>query len=610
MGEQKVDNNPVEKEQAGLDSALGHSGFSGAGATGVNPPPFQLSAESQTESGFDHTGTSTAPGVPLQLFQEGLDRIVGSTDADLANRQTENQPEGWTSEISTVTTTDLEAIDHHGLTRAVGDTGENRVENLPGDVIVIQQLLVMHSQLTAGQVSTIEGLQGEADEHIPAETLTAIRNFQTTLQEGGIIRTVDGVVDPNGTTLRHMMRDPELAETPANRGDRVAFTDEAENFAIETEFEDELEGLEGDQRAYMLEMLSIVVGVNRDVRAESEAEGEALALEGNQAAFDRLAAHISNNTDPGGDNGDRSLVGSDTIMNFLHEIGYWTDFARRASIAAEAEFSIWTGADGGQRTEGEELELLERLRSYTYSGNTGVGNAQNAADDTWPWSAVFISHVMHQAGAGDTFNYSPSHSQYAGAAYQNTIMDEEEREGSNEISNMFSADPDIADVGGVAEPVQVGDLIHFMRGNRQQRLTGDDIAPELARRRAFLSHSDLVTSIEIYAPTYNPETNPTGHMEYSADLLALVQAANADYTIFAVTVGGNTSDYDIPEGEQGEGAEGARNNTNTSGRKYWPLNDNLTLIVGDAPGNVNPYGVQRLGASIAPQPAAEAGEGE
>ncbi len=605
MGEQKVENSLVESEHTGPEMALSQSGFSAAGSSAASPPPFQLSADFQADNSVSNIGVRSAPEVPLQLFGDGVNRIVGSSDADLAAAQQENQPEGWNSEITSVTTVDLEAIEHQGLTRAVGDTGEARVQNLPGDVVNIQRLLVMHSVLNAGQVSTIADLQAqEEEEHIPADTLAGIRTFQTTLQEQGVIREVDGVVDPGGTTFRQLRSDPEQRDEPVARGDREELTDEAENFAIETEFEDELEGLEGDQRAYMLEMLSIYIGSNRDARAASDAEGDALTVVGNQAGFDRLAAHISNNTDPGGANGDRSLVGSATIMTFLTEIGYWADFPRRASAAAETEFAIWTGEDGGQRTEGEELELLERLRAYTYSGNAGVGNAQSAADDTWPWSAVFISHVMHQAGAGDTFNYSASHSQYAGAAYQNTVRTEEEREGSNEISNMFPADPDIANIGDVAEPVQVGDLIHFMRGGADVRLTGNNIAPALARRRAFLSHSDLVTSIEIYAPTYNPEANPTGHLPYSAETLALVQAANADYTIFALTIGGNTSDYDIPEGEAGAGAEGVRNNSNTAGLKYWPLNDDMTLQVRNAPGNVMPYGVMRLGESIAPAPAA------
>ena len=252
--------------------------------------------------------------------------------------------------------------------------------------------------------------------------------------------------------------------------------------------------------------------------------------------------------------------------------------------------------------------MLERLRTYTYSGDASVANATQAYNDEWPWSAVFISHVMHTAGAGDTFHYDPSHSQYAGPAYQNSNRTEEEAEGSNEISNMFSADQDIADMGSVDEPVRVWDLIHFSRG--RNALAGAAIGRALSRGQAFASHSDLVTKIEIYAPDYQPETNTTGHMEYTAELLALVQAAGADYTIFALTIGGNTSDYDIPENEQGENARGDRNNANTSGLKYWPLNDDLTLQVRNAPGNVMPYGVMRLGPSVLPPAAPEGAEEE
>ena len=606
MEDQHVNHVSADKEQEGPESVLGHSGFSGGGAAGAAPPPLQLTADHESAWSNGHAAVG-GQEAPMQLWSEGLDRINNSSDQDLANAQTENAPEGWESEIGSVTTVDLDRINHQGLVNAVGDNGERRVQNHPGDVIVIQQLLVMHNNLNAGDVNTLAELKAEDDRHIPAGTLAALRAFQTELQEAGVIREVDGVVDPGGTTWNNLRADPETRDEPETRGDRETLTDTAENWAIEAEFEEELAGLEGDQRTYMLEMLSIVVGTNRDTRAAGGAEGDELALQANQAALDRLAQHIALNTDPGGANGDRSLVNSDTIMGFLHEIGYWTDFPRRAAAAAETEFNFWTDeADGGQRTEGEDRELLERLRTYTYSGDASVANATQAYNDEWPWSAVFISHVMHTAGAGDTFFYDPSHSQYAGPAYQNTHMPEDEREDSNEISNMFSADQDIADMGGPDEPVRVGDLIHFTRGNN--RLRGANIAPALAAGRAFASHSDLVTKIEIYAPDYQPETNPTGHMDYTAELLAQVQAAGADYTIFALTIGGNTSDYDIPENEQGENARGDRNNTNTSGLKYWPLNDDLTLQVRNAPGNVMPYGVMRLGPSVLPPAAPEGAE--
>ena len=120
---------------------------------------------------------------------------------------------------------------------------------------------------------------------------------------------------------------------------------------------------------------------------------------------------------------------------------------------------------------------------------------------------------------------------------------------------------------------------------------------------AFPSHSDMVTSLEIYSPDYNQEANNGGHHEYSAATLAAVQAGNHDYTIFALTIGGNTRDYDVTAGTAGANATGTANNANTAGLKYWPLNDDMTLQVNNAPGGVTPYGVQRLGPSIAPAPA-------
>lgn len=57
---------------------------------------------------------------------------------------------------------------------------------------------------------------------------------------------------------------------------------------------------------------------------------------------------------------------------------------------------------------------------------TGVGITVTASDlqsSSWqaghPWSAVFISWVMRQAGAGSAFAYSTAHREYVGAAKRN-----------------------------------------------------------------------------------------------------------------------------------------------------------------------------------------------
>lgn len=602
MSDQKADATKVDQEHAGQDHALGQSGFAAAGSSGEAPPPFQLQTNESASQGFGQDMSepiqrqeNEQDQQPANGFAAGVDRVVGTSDADLTAAHGQ-RPEGWQSEIGGITTVDNEAINHNGrLTNPVGDITEARVRNYPGDVRTVQQLLLMHGHLTQAQVSSLEDLHAGGERHIPAETVAAIRAFQG---EGA-----DGVVDPTGASYRRLAADPENGDNPTPRGDRVEFTDAAENSAIEAEFEDELQGLEGDERGYMLELLSIYIGVSRDSLAAAgpNAEPDVAALAADQAGYDRLARHISNHTDPGGGNGDRSLVGSATIMSFLHEIGYWTDFPRRASAAAELEYTLWEDRDDDdQMTEGESREALQRLRSYTYSGDTTIGQSANAAADTWPWSAIFISHVMHQAGAGDTFTYDPSHSQYAGPAYQNTQMTDEERENSNEISNMFSADPGTTNLGGVAEPVQIGDLIHFARGRGAARLQGDQIPRALGRGNAFISHSDLVTQIVIEAPNHNADP-----VEYTAATLTQIQAAGHAYTIYAISIGGNTSDYQEPTGAR----QGARNNTNTAGKKYWPLNDNLTLQVNNAPGGVTPYGVMRLGPSVA-APAPVAGEGE
>lgn len=58
-----------------------------------------------------------------------------------------------------------------------------------------------------------------------------------------------------------------------------------------------------------------------------------------------------------------------------------------------------------------------------FNGVTGkhdsFGNVfEPAADETYAWSAAFISYIMRTAGAGTRFPYAPSHSTYINAAAQ------------------------------------------------------------------------------------------------------------------------------------------------------------------------------------------------
>ena len=54
---------------------------------------------------------------------------------------------------------------------------------------------------------------------------------------------------------------------------------------------------------------------------------------------------------------------------------------------------------------------------------TGTGTRFQEANwwSVYPWSAAFISWVMRQAGAGNAFAYSPSHSVYIVAAKNNRL---------------------------------------------------------------------------------------------------------------------------------------------------------------------------------------------
>ncbi|WP_405639599.1 DUF2272 domain-containing protein [Streptomyces sp. NBC_00019] len=93
----------------------------------------------------------------------------------------------------------------------------------------------------------------------------------------------------------------------------------------------------------------------------------------------------------------------------------------RARIAqfAEQERSRW---GNGTRVETEPA-MTATLQDYY---RTGVGITVAASDlqsSAWqgghPWSAVFISWVMRQAGAGSDFAYSTAHREYVSAAKRN-----------------------------------------------------------------------------------------------------------------------------------------------------------------------------------------------
>ncbi|MEM7035520.1 MAG: DUF2272 domain-containing protein [Bacteroidota bacterium] len=278
---------------------------------------------------------------------------------------------------------------------------------------------------------------------------------------------------------------------------------------------------------------------------------------------------------------------SPEMMQMLHDMGYWQDLDRRAVNAAEAEYADWTDPDNGlQRSESHKTNKtgnLDKLKAYWTSAGKAKGNidtaAQNSYDDNGSaWSAAFISHVMLQAGAADTFRYSGGHSYYAVRSKQH------ETDGESEVthpSRLLNADN---------EPVHVGGLIHRNRSSGTGGVTYDTVAERQ------LTHADIVVDIEIYD---EKGVRVTGHYQ---DIIDQTDASIlATYQIFAVTIGGNTADeelvadksgkYDIEKRDRSEMKKDGDNET--VGRRYWKLKTDLKVDNDPIP-SLSVYGIQRM----------------
>lgn len=128
--------------------------------------------------------------------------------------------------------------------------------------------------------------------------------------------------------------------------------------------------------------------------------------------------------------------------------------------------------------------LWERVGEYWWLGQdanrfesawTGkhdeFGNLFPATDDgNFAWSAAFISYIMREAGAGNRFVYSPTHSDYINAA----------RDGFGVLRAHRPSE----------YAPQPGDLICHGRG-RAAHITFDD----LPTSHAFPSHCDIVVQV-------------------------------------------------------------------------------------------------------------------
>ncbi|NGO45740.1 DUF2272 domain-containing protein [Streptomyces ureilyticus] len=154
----------------------------------------------------------------------------------------------------------------------------------------------------------------------------------------------------------------------------------------------------------------------------------------------------------------------------------------RAKIAqfAEQERARWSN---GARVETESA-MTATLQDYY---RTGVGITVSASElqsSSWqgghPWSAVFISWVMRQAGAGSAFAYSTAHREYVSAAKHNA-------EAGN-TANPFWAYP-------VEKIVpEVGDLVCADRDGGGG--CGGVTYATIDNGTAWSTHCDVVTSVD------------------------------------------------------------------------------------------------------------------
>lgn len=142
---------------------------------------------------------------------------------------------------------------------------------------------------------------------------------------------------------------------------------------------------------------------------------------------------------------------------------------------AVAEYDRWHANGILRETDDEAIPIL---KEYWKLGVIPVSE-QNLRNSSWqyrhPWSAVFISYVMLQAGAGNNFPYSNNHAKYIVWARDNAIAEQEPLFAAYDVSDPISAWP---------EP---GDLICMNR--RSNQFTIKSIHPKC------ISHCDIVVEV-------------------------------------------------------------------------------------------------------------------
>lgn len=362
-------------------------------------------------------------------------------------------------------------------------------------------------------------------------------------------------------------------------------------------------------------------------------EHEMIHASSKEEAFDALAEYIAANTQArryskrrgkkrkgtvyGFAKGSLRISGDSEAMTYLHNIGYWKDKPRRVAKAAQELYDQWhteetdektgeskiktlsekdeaateklrdivsvTRVDGEKRKE-EQAELDRQQKEskskdrLVLAGDTdSVIKNIRKKESPFAWSASTISKIHHMAGSGDTFPYAEGHVVYARRTKANRKKDN--IEGLEKLHRAFGNKKE------AAAKVAVGDTLH--RGRIEQS-TYEDIYEK--------THSDVVVAIEAYTREEPEELKrprrrrrkKKGKLEkfgsyeqmkgayaewkeVQPDLTLEQYINNHNIELFAVVIGGNTSDYAAPN--KSEKIAGS----NTLGKNFVPLNPDLTI---------------------------------
>ena len=155
-----------------------------------------------------------------------------------------------------------------------------------------------------------------------------------------------------------------------------------------------------------------------------------------------------------------------------------SELAARIARVAEQEYRRWrpVGSRSLVETDPDATPILEDYYRTGVGMTVTAAQLQSAAwQQSHPWSAVFVSWVMKQAGAGSAFAYSAAHQNYIRAARRNRL--------EKNTANPFWA------FRATEIAPQVGDLVCTARDH--SGATYDNIADRQGRK----THCDIVTAV-------------------------------------------------------------------------------------------------------------------